>query len=511
MSKRIARPVSIKSQSGVPLWLKLVGGTVGLLVGAHFYLIHQINQFADGLVQGASLFAAASHRGGYYTWDGNLGIRKFRIESVTGGPSGLAVDELELETPGWWWVLQLANPLESRTQRLTRAFSPLAGGRGGALLPSTDHLYLRMRNIELDINDLVPPGLPDVGFSSGAPFETEGCPNVRYFVPLQLQQDLLLRYRKTDFSFGFRVSGPAQVTLSAEIDAPGAMNSRFEVDWTTDEPQHFLEADGDGERPTAMRWVLSDLGFTEARNTWCAEQAKVDADEFQRRHITTVRRVLEVYGVRMAPETESVYSEFSSSGGTLTLEATWPAEVSTELFASYPAQQQWQVMNPQIWHDDDAPLPLALEFVAARPLPSAYAGSVYDLLVRNADVGAAASESPLAQLGDQVRAFSAPATDAQAPEAPADAPAQNEPAKPNAAPAWQRPARVLPTPIALDTASLIAAIGERVSIETDDGRSRVGTLTVVSPKTVTIRVRISGGKADLDFTRERIRAVVANP
>lgn len=502
MSKRIARPVSIKSSSGVPLWLKLVGGTLVALVGAHFYLIHQINQFADGLVQAASMFASASHRGGYYTWDGNLGIRKFRVESSSGGSSGLAVDELELETPGWWWVLQLANPLESRAERLARSFGALGGG-GGSVLPSTDRLYLRMRGFELDINDLVPPGLPDVGFSSGAPFEAEGCANVRYFVPLQLQQDLLLRYRKTDFNFGFHVSGPAQVTVVAEIDAPGVMNSRFEFDWSSDDPQHFLESDGASEHPRALRWVLTDLGFTQARNEWCAEQAKVDADEFQRRHLTAVRRVLEVYGVRMAAETEAVYSEFSRSGGALSLEATWPAEVSPEQFASYPAEQRWQVMNPQIWHDDGARVPLAVEFVAARPLPSAYSGSVYDLLARNADAGTVASETPLAQLGAQMRALNAPEPDAEAPAA--------EAAKPAAAPVAQRPARALPTSIALDTASLIAAIGERVSIETDDGRSRIGVLTVVNPKTLTIRVRISGGKADLDFTRARIRAVVANP
>ncbi len=504
MSKRPARPVLAERRSGVPMWLKIVGGTVGALVASHFYLIHQINQFADGLVQTLGMFSNASHRGGYYTWDGNLGIRKFRVESMTGDTSGLAVAELELDTPGWWWVLQLANPLESRTDRLVRSFSPLADERGGPMLPTTDQLHLRMRGFELDINELVPPGLPDVGFSSGAPFETEGCSNVRYFVPLQLQQDLHLRYERTDFSIGFQVTSSDQATVMAEIDAPGVMNSRLELDFKTNEARRFLESDGDGERLAAMRWILSDLGFNAARNEWCAEQAKVDADEFQRRHITTVRRVLEVYGVRMAPETEAVYSEFARNGGTLTLEATWPAEVSPALFAQYSADQRWEQMKPQIWHDQSDPVPMLLEFVPSRPLPNAYSGSVYDLLARNADAGNATATTPLAQLGERMRAMTAPAPAAGAPATGAEAPVP-------AAPKPQRPARVQPTPIALDTGSLIAAIGERVEIQTDDGRSRVGTLTVVTPKLLTIHVRVNGGHADLDFTRERIRAVTANP
>ena len=74
-----------------------------------------------------------------------------------------------------------------------------------------------------------------------------------------------------------------------------------------------------------------------------------------------------------------------------------------------------------------------------------------------------------------------------------------------------RPAGPQPTPIGLASESLIAAIGERVAIETDDGRSRIGTLVAVEPKTLTIRMVVSGGKADLSFSRERIRAVIANP
>jgi hypothetical protein len=498
--KRPAPRIRSEPSSGVPMWLKVTAGLLATLIAAHFYLIYRINQFADGMVQQLGMFAAASHRGGYYTWDGNLGIKRLRIESEVGGTAGLYIQELELDTPGWWWTLQLVNPIESRPSPFGRALGRMSDQRGGAMLPSTDSLHVRLRGFELEINDLLPPGLPDIGFTTGVPFETEGCSNIRYFVPLQLQNDLRLPYQRTDLSIGFAVTGSDQVTVSMQIEAPGLVRSSFEVDWQTDQPRRFLDSDGAGERVRSVRWIIDDHGFNVARNNWCAEQAGVDADEFQRRHITTVRRILEVYGVRMAPETESVYSSFASNGGVLTIEAKWPAEVTAELFAQYPADQKWEVLAPQIWHDNGASTPMALSLVPPRPLPQAFSGSVYDLLARNADAGAAGDVSPLAELGDRMRALGT--------QQDADAAATPKPAE---AAAPRQPSRPQPTPIALDTPSLIAAIGENVSIETDDGRTRTGRLTAVNPETLTIQQRVSGGKADLDFSRERIRKVTANP
>lgn len=502
--KRPIRPPPPPPKKGPPTWVKIVGGGLVALVGAHFYLLHQINQVADGIVGALNMFATASHKGGYYTWDGNLGIKRLRIESSSGGNAALAMQELELETPGWWWVLQLANPLEGRAGRLSRAAGML-GDRSGALLPSADHLHLHLRGFELDINDFLPPGLPDVGFATGAVFETEGCSNLRYFVPLQLESDLGLPYAGANLRMGYRATGSDQVAIEFVYDVPGVSQTRIEMDWKTDDPRHFLEADGEGESPQGWRMSVSDAGFIAARNRWCAEQVQVDADEFQRRHITTVRRILEVYGLRLSPEAEAVYSAFAKRGGTLNLEATWPTQVPAASFAGYPPAQQWELMQPQIWRNISSRQPLVLEFVKPRPLPTAFSGSVYDLLARNADAGEPGAATPLAELGERISALKPP--EPAAPAAADAAPAAAEP-PPRPAP---RPAEPQPTPIGLASESLIAAIGERVAIETDDGRSRIGTLVAVEPKTLTIRMVVSGGKADLSFSRERIRAVIANP
>jgi hypothetical protein len=502
--KRPIRIAPVERKSGPPIWVKILGGGVLLLVGAHFYLLHQINQFADGIVDTANMFANASHQGGYYTWDGNLGIKRLRIESSTGERASLTMQALELETPGWWWLLQLANPLEGRAGRLARATS-LLGDNSGTLLPATDHLHLHLRGFELDINDFLPPGLPDVGFSTGALFETEGCTNLRYFVPLQLTSDLRLPYAAANLSLGYRATGPEQAVIEFVHDVPGVSQMRLELDWKTDDPRHFLEADGEGESPTAVRLSVSDAGFVEARNRWCAQQAQVDPEEFQRRHITTVRRILEVYGLRLSPETETIYSAYAREGGSLGLQAEWPKDVSATTFAAYSPQQQWELMQPRVWRNGGIRKPLVLEFVKPRPLPAAYSGSVYDLLARNADIADANSAAPLEALGERISSLTPPTTEGSVDAKPEAEVAQPAPSRPS------RPAEPQPTPIDLATENLIAAIGERVAIETDDGRSRIGTLVAVEPKTLTIRMAVSGGKADLSFSRERIRAVIANP
>ena len=116
----------------------------------------------------------------------------------------------------------------------------------------------------------------------------------------------------------------------------------------------------------------------------------------------------------------------------------------------------------------------------SRPLPQAFSGSVYDLIARNADAGMRRyDDAPGPARRSHARADDAPPD--------ADAPRRCREAAPAAAAPPQRPSRPQPTPIGLDTPSLIAAIGEPVAIETDDGRSRIGRLTAVDKTTLTIQ------------------------
>lgn len=501
-AKRPPRRPLVEKKSGPPLWLKILGVTLGAVVAAHFYLLYRVGEIADGLVGSLQPFANASHRGAYYTWDGRLGFKRLHIEPQDGGAISLGVAEVELQTPGWSWVLSAFNPLAGRG-----SFGHLPGALGGgSSIPAADHLHLMLRGIELDINELLPPGLPDVAFHSGALFDTEGCTNLRYFVPLQLENDLRLPYGGANLRMGYEAMGSDQVRLGFDYEAPGVAATRLEMDWHSNDPRRFLDSAGETAKPIAVRLLFIDHGFIAARNQWCAEQAGVDADEFQRRHITTVRRILEVYGLRMSPETEAVYSSFARGGGTLTIEAKWPSQVPAQTFASYPAGQRWEMMAPRIWRNNNTHQPMRLEFVAARPLPAAFSGSVYDLLARNADVAAASADgSPLTTLGASLgKLAAAPASPAEpAPPAVAE---KDEKAKPP-----PRPREPQPTPIGRTTEELIAAIGEHVEVQTDDGRTRMGTLVRVDKKVLTLQVSVSGGKADLSFSRERIKAVIANP
>lgn len=507
MAKKAVRPPRPvrAAGGGVPRLVKFVGALLLLLVASHCSLIQQVEDVGDAIVRPLNAYTAASFRGGYYTWDGDLGLRRLRIESPD-GRSYIAVEGLELDTPSWWWTLQLVNPYRKRTNMLSEGLGLDSGSAifGAGSLPSADELHIRMRGFELELNSMLPPGTPSMNFTSGAPFETEGCTSVRYFVPLNLGQDLRLTYTKTDLSIGYHLDGPDKVVLEGELDAPGVMTTRFEADIKTPDSSAFVNERGKDEGElVAMRWTMADHGFVEARNRWCAEQAEIDTDEFQRRHITTVRRVLEVYGVRMTPETEAVYSSFARSGGTLLIESKPSSSVNNKLFASYSPEQRWLTLNVRIQHDQSPAVPMTLEFIPPRRLPSAYAGSVWDLIARNADQTPDGQQSsPFADMGANMRSMAQPAAAAAAPAAPA-APISV------AAPTPEPVKAVGPLLLALDTASLEAAIGKRVQVETEDGNRRVGELIAVDKKTITIRMQVSGGKADLAFSRERLSKVEA--
>jgi hypothetical protein len=478
-------------ESMVPTWAKVAGGLVVLLAALHFTIIRKVGRFADEMTSAISAMVPASHGGGYYTWDGDLGIRRFRVESAN-GQAYLSVKGLELDTPDWFWTLGLVNPLSQRggVSRI------LARAGGEALLPSARQLHLRLRGVDLEVNSLLPPGTPNISFSSATLFETEGCSNVRYFVPLNLSRDLRLPYVQTDLSLGYLAMGPDSARVEFVLDAPGVMTTRYEMDVRTSEPERLLEGVDPAQRVSAVRMVFEDHGFVAARNQWCAEQAGIDGDEFQRRHLSTVRRVLEVYGVRMSPETETVYQAYARDGGRLVIEAELPESFDVERFSALSGENAFAMLGARIRHDEDAAVPMSLEFVKPRPLPRAYAGSVWDLLARAEDNAQVAEVSPLGVLGERVRALRREEDEAAAAAQPAPQP--SAPSEP------EEPARI---ELALDSASLEGAIGRRIEIITATGQRIEGELVAVGEKTITIKRQVSGGRADLDYERERLQSV----
>jgi hypothetical protein len=497
MAKRSVRVVKeTGEQGGVPTWAKVLGGVTLLLAGLHFSITWKVGSFADQMTSAISSITPASHGGGYYTLGGDLGIRRFRVESPD-GQSYLSIKGLELDTPHWFWTLALVNPLSDRGSP-GRIF---ARARGEHLLPAARSLHVRLRGVDVEFNSLLPPGTPNLSFASAALFETEGCRNVRYFVPLNLTRDLRLAYVQTDVSMGYRAMGPDLAVAEFVLDAPGVMTTRYEMDVRTSDPGHLLEAADPAQRVTGVRLLFEDHGFIAARNRWCAEEAGVDADEFQRRHLSTVRRVLEVYGVRMSPETETVYQAFARDGGRLAIEVDLPDSFDAQRFSTLSPENQWALLGARIRHGEAAAAPMTMDFVKPRPLPRAYAGSVWDLLARAEDTTEVAEVSPLGVLGERVRALTR--EEGQADPLADTGPVLPEPPKP------VEPERI---ELTLDTASLSGAIGRRVEVVTVNGQRQVGELIAVGDKTITIKRQVSGGRADLDFERERIKsAAIVRP
>ena len=496
-------------KGGMPRWL-LVSLFLGTLaIAAHFYIVSRIDRSVNFVAEMAAGMVNISHGGGYYTWDGNLGIKRLRIETADGSSGRLTVERLELDTPGWGWSIGLLSPdigLNFGNSRARRAAARMAGGDDAPTLPDAASLGLKLIGLEFDINSLLPPGMPSVSFASGSIFETEGCTNARYWVPLNLTQDLGLPYRGIDIALGFRSENGSTVVETYELASPGLSRLAFQRELTVSNPASYLSDGIDSAKVKLHRWVLEDEGFLAARNRYCSEQSKIDDDEFLRRHLTAVRRVLQTFGVQPSPETEVIYADFVRKGGRLEIEARPTLELSPLVLSQYEQAQIWEIYNAKIRHDDGSFQPMGVEFVPPRPLPNAYSGSVYDLIARNADAQDAPAVSLVTGIGDKLRALAT-----KPPEDATDTSTEVAPPKPVQPPKPAPRARPQPVPIELNTESLIAVIGERVQIKTNDGKSHVGVLTGADLKVISMKVKVGGGLAELSFARERLVSVEVNP
>jgi hypothetical protein len=499
-------------RKGMPRWLMALILLVAILGALHFYIVNRIDRTVNFVSEMASGMVSITHRGGYYTWDGNLGIRKLRIESGADSNVYLAIDKVELDTPGWGWVFQLLKPNLGfgfgKNRAMRAATRAATRGDDDFALPDAAHLALKLEGFQFDITSLLPPGMPSVGFSSGALFETEGCTNSRYWVPLNLTNDLGLPFQRVDLAMGFSALEGNRVLESYELASPGLSRMRFEREVQTSAPQAYLTEGVYTAKAKVHRWVVEDEGFLAARNRYCSEQSKVDEDEFLRRHLTAARRVLQAFGVQPSPETEVVYADFVRKGGKLEVEAKPTLEIDAAVLSQYEPAQIWEIYNAKIRHNDGALQPMGIEFVPAKPLPNAYSGSVYDLIARN-DATEDAATTPAAPLGDRFRAMVPKAPVEVEPDAETVPEPAPEPVKPPTTPA--PPPRPQPVPIALDTPSLIVVIGERVQVTTNDGKSRIGILSAVDPKVISMTVKVGGGNAELSFARERLVSVEVNP
>lgn len=496
MARKPIKPQKPKT-SGVPRWMIAVGALLALVVGVHFLLISQIEQAIGQLSSLTGINGVVTHRGGYYTLGGDVGVSRFRMDLDNDGRSYIIADRFEIDTPGWGWTLRAANPItgESRAfATLLRAMNDAARGNGFSApnLPPADALHVRLRGFEVELAESMFPGKPKLGLAAGAPFETEGCTAYRYFVPLNLRQELGLAYTETTLSVGYRVTGPENVVQELVLDAPNAMRTSIEQALQVDVAERYARSDVAEQTRLGFTVTFDDRGFIAARNEWCAAEAKVDADEFQRRHITAARRVLEVFGMRMSPETESIYSSFARQGGALSIIAKAPDFASDE-----PIALKFMRMEPKLQHDDEAAMPLIVEAAPVRLLPLEYGGSVYDMIAR----------------GDA--SAPAPKPAAAAPRAPVSAPAAGPATVPvtvaMAPPAVVRREPPKPIPLELSTEALIAAIGERVEVISVEGHKRQGVIKRVDDEFLVLEQRVPGGRSELSFQRDRIAAVNANP
>jgi hypothetical protein len=189
----------------------------------------------------------------------------------------------------------------------------------------------------------------------------------------------------------------------------------------------------------SLDMVITDEGFVNRRNVYCAGKLGISEDEFVPVHVAAARAAFAADGLVPGAAMTEAYAGFSKDGGALTVQ-----------------------VKPR----------RAMPFLQMQGMTAANLGLYFDATVRHDDGFAA----PLAFL---------PA-EQQPGAAPAEAPLPEVPGEPAAAPAADV-VRVSPgQEIAYD--DLPAYIGSRVEIETSLGSVRRGELTGASSLSVIVKL-----------------------
>lgn len=278
-------------------------GAVGFVTALAFVLVQQANFLA-----GRSLLIAfgnndATYRSAWWEWDGDVVARDFEL--LPGGDASAAIrfEKVHVETPGWFWFARnlLARKLGKAT--LDRIHVTLSGGRTEA-------------GVDPSLGDLGPFG------ASASPFEAEGCMSDSLWSPEELEA-MGLRAGPMTLEFDHRIEGEQLLT---RVVLSTANVSRVQLDRVgrLASGSNALVLDLLADETLSERWEVQDLGFASARNRYCAKKDGIDVRRFLERHVDSVARLMEMYGVGLDADSRAVYRRFARDGGSLSLSLEYP-------------------------------------------------------------------------------------------------------------------------------------------------------------------------------------------
>lgn len=482
-----------------PPWLA-IGASVGaLLLGTVAFLLHDQAQrlFHAGL-NAALGVREYQHDTAWIGLDGHLSASNLVIPATSGRTAHVAsFAAVSMETPGWGWLLQHMFDRKSTVGWL-------------------DELRMRFVDGAAPAGTQVVAGeLAPFGIVSAALFDSAGCLEQTQLSAAELHA-MGLSTRITTFRIEQVLFGD-ELRSKTVLETAGSARVIYERTERLATSARPLAVDPREARITSERWEVTDFGFAESRNSWCAKSDKITVPEYIDRHLESVDRALESGGLAIDRRSLSVYREYLINGGGLRFSARYdqPA-LRSELLAD--------MRDPSLLSGSDGVLERAgkrslVQFEAVTPRPFAetvahlpiYAAIQAERAAESGELAVAATNSvePENAIESTIQTTQ-PAT-----VATTAAPIFSEPPAPARvkAAAGVSTREIIPPPKIVTIGNqrrqlawgdLANHVGRSVRIETTSG-TRAAEIVAFEQSVVRIRTRVGGGSGELNIQRSAFK------
>ncbi|BCT91396.1 hypothetical protein LYSHEL_04200 [Lysobacter helvus] len=480
----MGRKVAYAPRRGRARWFVLVGLA---LVGGVGYVAHQqANALAGQVLNVAFANSDTEIRGLVYPdWNGDVVASDVSLYLASPAGSAPAAEAAAAVAPD---SADEAARLHFERLRIT-----VPGGWSFFLANLVD---MRLEKANLDGFKLAIDGfdskagvdptlgvLGPIGAISASPFESEGCMQHAYFVRDELVA-MGLKPGKTSLSYDVREAND-RVTTQIVLMTPGVSRTQYNREETLAKDISVLHLADVATATHAESWDVSDQGFVDARNAWCAKQDGVDKETFVGRHLASVLRLLEVRGLVPDAGTVTSYRDFAWKGGQFAFGGTYASPLhSSERTAARrdgAAMLRLQAKVEHGAHNDP------VQWRGTMPKPLAERGATFAAIVKEHGGVAPATGAPdpieppapvvVHTANNGVRTASSEyASSFDAPTAP-----------PGGRLAWEQLAQYQ---------------GHTLQFFTMHAEPRTATLVSVDGREAHVRARMEGGHADYRISRE---------
>ncbi len=484
---------------------------VGLpLAFAYFVVTWRVSSAVDNFFGALGAYANVSHGRTSVGFNGDLTVRSIFISDIPNTPGSISADEVTFHTPGLLWLVKV-------------------GLFGTREVPTRLGITLRNAEVTLSSNERV--GEFVTGGISGALFDSVGCGDAS-FNKAELRE-MGIEDPRLDFTLNYEFETDIMAVLTFRQEVAGStlteMHMRMDIpSGGRADPQAAMGASLRG-----MDVKFTDEGFVGARNAFCAKRLSLRPGQFVDRHVDMTRKVLRSMGLGLAEEDWQVYRRFANSGGHIGVTAV--------------AQTPLPMMTLQGAGPTDIAHAMSLKLVDSRGTDRMFVLQALDKVPLDASVRPLTLEEQVEaevaferenqrRMRDGLAPLPKPGSEPVASAAPVDptaatAPATASPTAPvAAAPITASPAPAVTTvpatttpvaagPVAADAkptqevpyTELANHIGRPVSVQTQYGTVRTGTLERFNLASISIKLGLKDGGISLSVPANTVKRVLVVP